>query len=71
MKEIFFFFSLSFFFRKVDRFVVHIIEAFIGISTNIAKTKMRFVTRIASFVSNGTSLSPNLSKPIGYRRTLT
>jgi hypothetical protein len=49
----FFFFSLSFFFRKVDRFVVHIVEAFIGISTNIAKTKMRFLTRIASFVSNG------------------
>ncbi len=52
-REFRFFLSLSFFFRKVDRFAVHIVEAFIGISTNIAKTKMRFVTRIASFVSNG------------------
>ncbi len=52
-REFRFFLSLSFFFGKVDRFIVHIVEAFIGITTNIAKTKMRFVARIASFVSNG------------------
>ncbi len=56
-REFRFFLYLLFFFQKVDRFVVHIVEAFIGISTNIAKTKMRFVTRIASLVSNGKEIA--------------
>ena len=38
--------------------MIRIIEGFIGILTNIAKTKMRFVTRIASFVSNGKEIVP-------------